>query len=98
MMVHQGRLEKREVVLGRLVNIGTELFAMSAACSKAHAMIQRDPSERTSLELADYFCRVSRRRINSNFRDLFRNDDVAGNRLSSDVLAGKMQWLEKGII
>src|SRR5260370_16155469 len=32
------RLEKRQMVLGRLVEIGAELLAITAACSRAHAM------------------------------------------------------------
>ena len=39
------KLEKRQVVLGRLVEIGAELLAITAACSRAVAMYKKDPSE-----------------------------------------------------
>ena len=35
------KLEKRQVVLGRLVEIGAELLAITAACSRAVAMYRR---------------------------------------------------------
>src|SRR5437762_2043696 len=38
------KLEKRQAVLGRLVEIGAELLAITAACSKALAMAKQDPS------------------------------------------------------
>jgi alkylation response protein AidB-like acyl-CoA dehydrogenase len=38
------KLEKRQAVLGRLVEIGAELLAMTAACSRAQAMTELAPS------------------------------------------------------
>ena len=37
------KLEKRQAVLGRLVEIGAELLAITAACSRAQAMVDEGP-------------------------------------------------------
>src|SRR5690606_37542110 len=50
----QGRLERKQAFLGRLVDIGAELFAMSAACVRARAERDTHPE---GVELADLFCR-----------------------------------------
>ena len=95
-------LEKRQAVLGRLVEIGAELFAMSAACSKAQALrTSKSAEERAqaaaAVALADTFCRISRRRIAQRFRQVFRNDDVAVYRLAQRVMANETTWLEPNL-
>ncbi len=91
------KLEKRQAVLFRLVEIGGELFAMSAACTRAAAMARKDPSNRGPVDMADVFCRQSRRRVNDLFRRVFRNDDGATYRLAQQVVKGEHAWLEEGI-
>ena len=96
-------LEKRQAVLGRLVEIGAELFAMSASCSRAQ-MLQTSKSAEDrargsqAKDLADIFCRLARRRIQDRFRSLFRNDDVAVYRIAQRVLSNELVWLEEGLI
>jgi len=95
------KLEKRQAVLARLVEIGAELFAMSAACSRAQALhTSKKPEERAQGEsatyLADLFCRIGRRRIAERFDRLFDNDDVAVYRAAQRVLANEFTWLEEG--
>src|SRR5215208_1884797 len=46
------KLEKRQAVLGRLVEIGAELLAITAACSRAYSMYKKDPGNRGPVELA----------------------------------------------
>jgi alkylation response protein AidB-like acyl-CoA dehydrogenase len=99
------RLEKRQTVLGRLVEIGAELLAMTAACSRARAMAadrwtggQADGSEPGPVDLADLFCRHARRRIEERFDAVFDNDDVATYRVAQQVLAGQHGWLESGMV
>ncbi|MCZ6915282.1 MAG: acyl-CoA dehydrogenase family protein [Gemmatimonadetes bacterium] len=96
-------LEKRQAVLGRLVEIGAELFAMSAACTRAHKLqTSRSAEERargsSATDLADVFCRTARRLIRERFRQLFRNDDVAVYQTAQRVLANEFAWLEAGLI
>ena len=100
MLVQGPKLERQQVLLGRFVDIGTELFAIAVTCSRAQALLAaRTGGERQELiELADYFCRSARLRIERNFQGLRRNADRRGYRLAQEVLASKHEWLEKGIV
>jgi len=96
-------LEKRQAVLARLVEIGAELFAMSAACSRAQMLVtSRSAEERAkgsgAVRLADVFCRLARRRIQDRFSALFRNDDVAVYKTAQRVMADELVWMEEGLI
>jgi alkylation response protein AidB-like acyl-CoA dehydrogenase len=96
-------LEKRQLVLARLVEIGAELLAMSAACSRAQMLrTSRSPEDRaktaSATELADVFCRQARRRVQERFRAVIRNDDVSIYKAAQRVLADEMVWLEEGVI
>ncbi len=96
-MVRLGpKLERRQMVLFRAVDIGAELFAMSAVCSRAQMLARR--GDRGAIDLADLFCRQSRRRIAASFRDLFGPLDSAMYRVARQVLDGKHRWLERGIV
>jgi alkylation response protein AidB-like acyl-CoA dehydrogenase len=90
----QGRLERRQRFLARIVDIGAELFAMSAACVRA----QRDRNDGTAVELADAFCRQARVRVDDLFDHLWRNTDDSDRRLARDVLADRLTWLEEGVL
>ena len=93
------RLEKRQAVLGRLVEIGAELLAMTAACSRAQAMAtQGGEAGSGAVELADVFCRHARRRVEDRFRAVFENDDVETYRVAQQVLRGEHGWLEAGMV
>ena len=90
-------LEQRQMVLFRAVDIGAELYAMSAVCTRAQ-MIATRQGEAGAIELADAFCRMSRARIADLFRALYGPNDRRMHRLAVDVLNGKHAWLERGII
>ena len=90
------KLEKRQAVLFRLVDIGAELFAMSATCVRARQLARQ--GDKNAVYLADLFCRGARRRVQRLFRDTFRNHDTFTYRVAQDVLAGKYAWLEQGIV
>ena len=100
------KLEKRQAVLGRLVEIGAELLAMTAACSRAMAMQAEERTGRQAdreaapgpVELADLFCRQARRRVEERFEAVFDNDDVATYRVAQQVLQGQHGWLEGGMV
>ncbi len=95
---YQTRLAYRQQFLGRLVDIGSELFAMSVACSKAHAMVRLQPSEQSPVELADLYCRLARGRIQGLWKSLHHNEDAKSFQAAQDVLNGRMAWLEEGIV
>ena len=96
-MVRLGpKLEKRQMVLFRAVDIGAELFAMAATCSRAHMLARH--GDRNALDLADLFCREARLRIAQHFRTLFGPNDGALYRVSQQVLKDEYPWLEQGIV
>ena len=90
------KLERRQMVLFRAVDIGAELFAMSAACTRAQMLSKS--GDANAIDLADLFCRESRRRIAALFGNLFGENDAAIYRVSQQVLKGEFEWLERGII
>jgi hypothetical protein len=97
MAQYQAKLERKQALLGRFVDIGAELYAMSAACVRAQSL--RDgPNGKEAVQLADVFCRRSRLRVNDLFRHLFRNQDDATYRLAQGVLKGDYAWLEEGTV
>jgi hypothetical protein len=95
----QARLERRQAFLGRTVDIGAELFAISAACvyAQTHGTEHPERAEQ-AVELADLFCRQARRRVDRLFTDLWANDDDANYRGAQRLLEGRYRWLEEGIL
>jgi hypothetical protein len=91
-------LERRQAVLGRVVDIGAELFVMTAAILHARTLAQRGTDAKGAEALADAFCRQARRRISESFRTLFRNDDVPTADVANRFLAGDFTWLEEGVV
>jgi len=60
-----------------MVDIGAELYAMSAACVRAKTLLDDAAAkDKGALELADLFCRSAQRRVERHFHDLWHNDDA----------------------
>jgi alkylation response protein AidB-like acyl-CoA dehydrogenase len=93
MLRHGQGLQKRQLLLARLVDVGVELFAMAAVLSRA-ASPQAPAGAQV---LADLFCRQARRRISQLRRALYRNDDGRAYALARGVLDGEYTWLEENI-
>jgi len=91
----QGKMERKQAFLARLVDIGTELFAITAACTKAVSERQTRPE---GLELAELFCKQARLRAEKLFGSLWTNTDAADVALSKRVVAGRYSFLEEGIV
>ncbi|GAB2823553.1 acyl-CoA dehydrogenase family protein [Streptomyces chlorus] len=94
----QGRMETKQGFLGRIVDIGAELFAMSAACVRAELLRTRGENGREAYQLADAFCRQSRVRVEELFDRLWTNTDDIDRRVVKGVLSGTYTWLEQGVI
>ena len=94
------KLERQQVLLGRFVDIGTELFAMAATCSRTHALSRNaSPAKAAELtSLADYFCDSARLRIESLFHGLNNNADAKGYRLAQHILKEDVPALTDGIV
>ena len=91
-------LEQRQAVLGRIVDVGAELFVMTACVVRAHYLAERGTDERGATALADLYCRQARRRIGDRFDVLFNNDDRAAYGIAERLLDGEFEWLEAGIV
>jgi hypothetical protein len=99
MMRFGPKLEYRQAVLFRLVDVGAELFAMAATCARAQGLLQNDPAAgRRAVDLADLFCRQARGRVDAKFHDLSHNADTRAYRLAQEVLQREHRWLERGIV
>lgn len=90
----QGGLEHKQGFLARVVDIGAELFAMTAVCLRAHA----EDAAPNSTRLAHAYCRQARLTVARLFRDLWVNTDVSDDQVARDVLDGEHTWLEAGIL
>jgi hypothetical protein len=95
---HGAKLERKQMTLFRLVDIGAELFAMTACCVRAQMLVRRARKGDEATRLADHFCRLSRRRVNALFRTLFHNEDAQTYRTAQQVLAGGHLWMEQGTV
>jgi alkylation response protein AidB-like acyl-CoA dehydrogenase len=94
----QGRMETKQGFLGRIVDIGAELFAMSAACVRADMLRASDDHGREAYQLADVFCRQARIRVEELFTRLWSNTDDLDRKVVDGVLSGTYSWLEEGVI
>ncbi|MYW55249.1 acyl-CoA dehydrogenase [Streptomyces sp. SID8376] len=94
----QGRMETKQGFLGRIVDIGAELFAMSAACVRAELLRGRGDHGLEAYQLADAFCRQARLRVEELFGRLWSNTDDLDRKVVKNVLGGSYTWLEEGVI
>ncbi|MGW1895489.1 acyl-CoA dehydrogenase family protein [Streptomyces sp. NPDC002004] len=94
----QGRMETKQGFLGRIVDIGAELFAMSAACVRADMLRRNGEHGREAYQLADTFCQQARIRADELFARLWTNTDSDDGKLVKGVLSGAYTWLEDGIV
>jgi alkylation response protein AidB-like acyl-CoA dehydrogenase len=94
----QGRMETKQGFLGRVVDIGAELFAMSAACVRAELLRSRDDHGREAYQLADAFCHQARIRVDTLFDRLWTNTDDLDHKVVKGVLTGTYAWLEHGVV
>lgn len=95
----QGKLELKQRFLARIVDIGAELFAMSASCVRAERVRSQDPDEGASAySLAGAFCAQSRLRVERLFDQLWSNTDDGDRQLTRAVLGDEHTWLERGVL
>jgi alkylation response protein AidB-like acyl-CoA dehydrogenase len=89
MLRHGPGLEKKQMQLGRIVDIAVDLYAMSTTIGRAAT--GKEPHIQDS---ADLFCREARQRIGENFRHLRHNHDAQAVKLGQKVLNASLQWQE----
>jgi alkylation response protein AidB-like acyl-CoA dehydrogenase len=94
----QAKLEYRQTFLGRLVDVGAELFAMASAVAYADTIGRERPDRRTEAqELAELFCTQAKQRVETLFHELWNNVDDANRAAAARVLDGRYRWLEEGL-
>jgi alkylation response protein AidB-like acyl-CoA dehydrogenase len=89
----QGKLERKQGFLGRMVDIGAELFAISAVCVRA----KRDDRPE-AYELADMFCAQAQVRIGELFTRMWHNTDDLDAAFARRVMDGRYAWQEEGVL
>ena len=97
MAMYQKKMAEKQLLINRFVDIGTELFIMSAACSYAGSLQASDPNAANAVELADYYCKEATIRIEKLFSDIRRNNDSATLKLNARFMHGAFEWLEDEI-
>ncbi|HEX8103453.1 MAG TPA: acyl-CoA dehydrogenase family protein [Solirubrobacteraceae bacterium] len=96
---YQASLEQKGHFLGRIVDIGAELYAIACACVYASTLAQQDPAHRDEVfELADLFAKQARRRTEDLFSQLWSNDDTAQYKSAQQVLQGRYTFFEADIL
>jgi len=89
----RGKMERKQGFLGRVVDIGAELFAMSAVCVRARAA-----AEATDRELADLYCRQAKLRVERLFAALWDNTDDLDRAAARRIVDGRYAGVEEGIL
>ena len=93
------KLEQRQSVLFRLVDVGAELFAMTASCARVQMLKKKDPAAGARAEkIAALFCEQARHRVRVKFQEMWSSADVPTYRAAQEVLKGEHLWLEKGLV
>jgi alkylation response protein AidB-like acyl-CoA dehydrogenase len=97
MVAYRAATQRKQALLFRLVDIANELFAMSAALTRAKQMRERQLPEASGAErLVDLFCRNRRKLVKGLLHALWHNDDERKYRVGRLILSGQERWLEKG--
>jgi alkylation response protein AidB-like acyl-CoA dehydrogenase len=95
----QAKLENKQTFLGRIVDIGAELFAISSTVVYADTVGREQPERKEeAIELARLFCSMARRRADTLFHELWANDDDSRYSAAQKLLDGRYAWLEAGVL
>jgi alkylation response protein AidB-like acyl-CoA dehydrogenase len=95
---YQIKLEKEQLILAQYVDIGTELFAMASSLSRAEFVLKDNPNDTATQEVVDLICQSAKRRIRSHFRAVNCNDSQLVGKVSTNLLAGRYDWMTSGIV
>lgn len=91
MAVNGPKLEKRQLLLGRFVDIGTELFVWSCAIARAGSMMTEASMSGAEvdklIQLVKFFSKITRQRIDTLFNSVRHHADREGYRVARDVMA-----------
>ncbi|MBT7852629.1 MAG: DNA polymerase II [Opitutae bacterium] len=97
MVRHGPALEKRQLQLSRIVEIGTELFVLTAATLHADLLIRRGHGEYRRKELvtlANYLLKRTKLKVRASFATLKDNLDPETREIGKAVLDEQLRELE----
>ena len=98
MAVYGPKLERKTLILARFVDIGTDLYAMTASLARAETMLKDNPKDQAINDAVDLFCRIARRRIENNFKLVWRRShDNLIDKVGKEFLEGQFNWMADGI-
>jgi alkylation response protein AidB-like acyl-CoA dehydrogenase len=96
---HGPALEKRQLLLARIVDIGTELFAITATALYADALLKRGDNRDDITSLIHTFTTQSRVRIDAAFKGASHNHDRAHYAFAQTLLdESRHAALRSGIV
>jgi hypothetical protein len=96
MAKYQQKLESKQNILNRVVDIGTDLFAISATCAYAAHLAKK--GQTNAVDLADAFAADARLRIEACFKEAALNHGSKNLKLAKKILAKEFTWMENDII
>lgn len=89
----QAKLEYEQLILANYVDIGCDLFVMSACLAYAEYLTAQNPNDSGPQDLADLFCKNARQRIAANFKAVKKNHNYAFKKVANALMDGKYRWL-----
>jgi len=89
------KLEKRQLTLSRIVDIGVELVVMGLVACRVQTELDR--GEDKNLKKAVYWLKSARLRVDELFRELNNNSDKEARELSQDLLNSVAPFEENDI-
>ena len=94
---YQAKLEYEQLILANFVDIGTDLFVMSAALAYAEHLMKKSKEagalDTTPDELANLFCLNARQRIAANFKAVKHNHNKVFGKIARNLMDRKYDWL-----
>jgi hypothetical protein len=90
MLRYGPKLDKKQVLLGRFVDVGAELYAQTSSIALAsHQLAQGTANSPDDLrETVRYFCKLSRGKIATLLREVRNNADKEGYRVARQLIEG----------
>ena len=91
-------LEFKQRILGRLVDIGTDLFSIAASAAYAGYLMKQNPNDKSIVRVMESYFTFAKQRIDQNFDELAKNYDSEQRKLGLDVIEDSVTWIEDGCI
>ena len=88
MLRHGPGLDKQQLTLSRLTEIGSELYVITASVFKADMLIKKHEDVTKVLQVVDNVFVNSKEKIDSNFKSVWFNNDTKNYKYGRKVLDG----------